>query len=292
MVSKGAYVALSIICALWLVPLLLLLSSSLSNNDVILSEGYSLLPRQFDLTAYKYLLSKSPALLHALWISLVVMAVGTLLSVLICSMLAYPLARRQLSGGRLIMVLILFTMLFNGGLVPTYIIYTQIFHIKDTMFALIVPNLLVSGGNIMLMRTYFRASVADAIVEAAEIDGAGAVTVYFKIVMPLSMPIFATVGLLQATVYWNDWFNALLFIDDTQLLSLQAVMNQMLTNLNSLSSLTQGSINAALGGAQIAPPTATVRMAMAVLGILPTIITFPFAQKYLVRGITLGGIKG
>lgn len=140
---------------------------------------------------------------------------------------------------------------------------------------------------------YYAAMIAidPAIYEAAELDGAGPMRVFFQVVLPLSLPIFATVGFLQASIYWNDWFNAMLYINDGNLMGLQAVMNQMLTNLNFLSSLSQNAISGALGGAAASPPTATIRMAMAVLGILPSLILFPVAQKYLVQGLTLGGAK-
>ncbi|WP_302321710.1 carbohydrate ABC transporter permease [Ruthenibacterium lactatiformans] len=162
---------------------------------------------------------------------------------------------------------------------------------RDSFLALILPNLLMNGFNVILMQTYFRTNIPESLMEAAEIDGVGQAGAFFRIALPLSLPILATVGLLQATMYWNDWFNAMLYISDTDLMGIQAVMNQMLNNLNFLSSLSQGGLSAALGGTQASPPTATIRMAMAVVGILPSVVIFPFAQKYLVRGLTLGGVK-
>lgn len=286
-----ATILLAIVCLIWIIPLVVLFSASISNNDTVLLEGYGFLPKQIDFAAYEYLFSNSGAILHALLISLIVMVVGTLASTIFTAFLAYPLSKQRLRGKKLLLGIILFTMLFNGGLVPTYTIYTQVFNLRDTFFALIIPNLLVSGFNVLLMRTYFVTGIPESILEAAEIDGAGPVRAFFRIVLPLSLPIFATVGFLQATVYWNDWFNAMLYINNTDLMGLQAVMNQMLNNLNFLSSLSQSAISSALGGTVPSPPTATIRMAMAVLGILPTVIVFPFAQKYLVRGLTIGGIK-
>ena len=282
---------LALVCALWIVPMVVLFSASISSNDAVLREGYGFLPRQVDFSAYEYLFSKSGAIVHALGVSFAVMAAGTAASTLLAAFLAYPLSRPGLRGRALVLGLILFTMLFNGGLVPTYMIYTQVIDLRDSFAALIVPNLLLSGFQVILMRTYFMKSIPASILEAAEIDGASPMRVFFQVVLPLSLPIFATVGFLQASVYWNDWFNAMLYINDADLMGLQAVMNQMLTNLNFLSSLSQNAISGALGGAAASPPTATIRMSMAVLGILPSLILFPIAQKYLVQGLTLGGTK-
>lgn len=282
---------LALVCALWIVPMVVLFSASISSNDAVLREGYGFLPRQVDFSAYEYLFSKSGAIVHALGVSFAVMAAGTAASTLLAAFLAYPLSRPGLRGRALVLGLILFTMLFNGGLVPTYMIYTQVIDLRDSFAALIVPNLLLSGFQVILMRTYFMNSIPASILEAAEIDGASPMRVFFQVVLPLSLPIFATVGFLQASVYWNDWFNAMLYINDADLMGLQAVMNQMLTNLNFLSSLSQNAISGALGGAAASPPTAAIRMAMAVLGILPSLILFPIAQKYLVQGLTLGGTK-
>ena len=280
---------LALVCALWIVPMVVLFSASISSNDAVLREGYGFLPRQVDFSAYEYLFSKSGSIVHALGVSFAVMAAGTAASTLLAAFLAYPLSRPGLRGRALVLGLILFTMLFNGGLVPTYMIYTQVIDLRDSFAALIVPNLLLSGFQVILMRTYFMKSIPASILEAAEIDGASPMRVFFQVVLPLSLPIFATVGFLQASVYWNDWFNAMLYINATDLMGLQAVMNQMLTNLNFLSSLSQNAISGALGGAAASPPTATIRMSMAVLGILPSLILFPIAQKYLVQGLTLGG---
>lgn len=286
-----AVAILALVCALWTVPLIVLFSASISNNDAVLREGYGFLPRQVDFSAYRYLFSKSDAIVHALGVSFAVMAAGTAASTLMAALLAYPLSKPWLRGRKAVLGLILFTMLFNGGLVPTYVIYTQVIDMRDSFLALIVPNLLLSGFQVILMRTYFMNSIPAGILEAAELDGAGPMRVFFQVVLPLSLPIFATVGFLQASIYWNDWFNAMLYINDGDLMGLQAVMNQMLTNLNFLSSLSQNAISGALGGAAASPPTATIRMAMAVLGILPSLILFPVAQKYLVQGLTLGGAK-
>jgi len=282
---------LALVCALWIVPMVVLFSASISSNNAVLREGYGFLPRQVDFSAYEYLFSKSGAIVHALGVSFAVMAAGTAASTLLAAFLAYPLSRPGLRGRALVLGLILFTMLFNGGLVPTYMIYTQVIDLRESFAALIVPNLLLSGFQVILMRTYFMKSIPASILEAAEIDGASPMRVFFQVVLPLSLPIFATVGFLQASVYWNDWFNAMLYINATDLMGLQAVMNQMLTNLNFLSSLSQNAISGALGGAAASPPTATIRMSMAVLGILPSLILFPIAQKYLVQGLTLGGTK-
>lgn len=284
-----ALTVLLILSLLTLTPLVLLVSSSLSNNGAVIREGYSLWPRDFDLTAYTYLWEQSSVILRSIGVSLLVTALGTALSLTVTALLAWPLSRRALPGRKLFSFLVVFTLLFNGGLVPTYLIYTQVLPVKDSLLALLIPNLLVSGFNVIIMRTFFSTTIPEALVEAATIDGAGEFRILTRVVLPLSLPVLTTVGLLQAMAYWNDWFNAMLYISEPGWLSLQAVLNQMINNINFLSSMGSG-----MGGmaAQTALPSTTVRMAMAVIGVLPFLVIYPFTQRFFVRGITIGAVKG
>lgn len=215
--------------------------------------------------------------------------VGTTVNLLISSLLAYPLSIKNLPGRKGLTFYVFFTMLFNGGLVPTYILYTNYLHIKNTIWAFIIPSLLMSAMNVLLIRTYISTSIPDALFEAASIDGASQLRIFFTIVLPLGKPILVTMGMFAGLGYWNDWTNGLYYITDEGLYSIQTLLNAMLTNVQVLSSSAMGNH----GGAQLAQiPTVGVRMAIAVVAMIPILIIFPFLQKYFQKGIALGAVKG
>lgn len=182
------------------------------------------------------------------------------------------------------------TMLFNGGLVPTYIMYTRYLGIKNSIWALIIPNLLMSAFNVILVRTYIQANVPIALTEAAQIDGAGEFVIFAKIVMPITKPIMATVGMFIGLSYWNDWTNGLYYVTDSKLFSVQQLLNNMMKNIEYLSKNASSSINLSSIGSSI--PQETVRMAIAVVGMLPILLVYPFIQKYFIKGISVGAVKG
>jgi putative aldouronate transport system permease protein len=272
-----------------IIPLIILLSSSFSSEASILKEGYSFVPKEFSLAAYEYLLSNSASILRAYGITVFVTVFGTIVSLAMTALLAYGLSRRDLPYRNLFAFIVFFTLLFNGGLVPTYLVYTQVFDIKNTIWALIVPGLLMNGFNVLLMRTFFITSIPEPVIESARMDGAGEFRTFFSIVLPLSLPILATIGLLQTIFYWNDWFNGLIYITEPSLFSIQNILNRMLSDIQFLASSNLGT-NTSAAAAQI--PTTAVRMAIAVIGFLPILIAYPFFQKYLVKGIALGSVKG
>ncbi|GAA4876064.1 carbohydrate ABC transporter permease [Paenibacillus vulneris] len=278
-----------IISAMSLLPFVLLVTSSITDENEIIRRGYSFLPEKISFAAYDYLFHDLSTILRAYGISISVTVIGTLTSVLIISMLAYPLSRRDLPYRKLFSFYVFFTMLFNGGLVSTYYLYTQVFDLKNTIFALIIPYLLLNGFYVLLARTFFMTSIPVAIIESSYMDGAGEFRIFWQIVMPLSLPILATVGLFQIIHYWNDWFNSLIFITDSKLFSLQYMLNKILLDIQFLST-------ADLGGNQgemlAALPKEGVRMAMAVIGVVPILITYPFFQKFFVKGLTVGAVKG
>ncbi|QTH44487.1 carbohydrate ABC transporter permease [Cohnella sp. LGH] len=276
-------------CAACLIPLILVTIVSFTDERSILANGYSFLPEAFSLDAYRYLLADSGRLLHAYGISILVTVAGTLASLLISSLLAYPLSRRDFAQRHLLAFFVFFTILFNGGLVPWYLVYTNLFHLKDTLLALLVPNLLMNGFYILIMRTFFSNSIPGSLIESAQIDGAGEWRTFFRIVFPLSLPVLATIGLFTTLGYWNDWFNSLVFIYDNRLISLQYLMTKTLLSIQFLQSNTQ---NSNVGKLLSEMPTETVRMAMAIVGIGPIVLAYPFFQKYLVKGLTVGAVKG
>jgi putative aldouronate transport system permease protein len=272
-----------------IIPFIILLSSSLSDEASILKDGYSFFPKEFSFAAYEYLLNNSSSIFRAYGITIFVTVFGTLVSLAMTSFLAYALSRRDLPYRNVFAFFVFFTLLFNGGLVPTYLVYTQIFDVKNTIWALIVPGLLMNGFNVLLMRTFFITSIPEPIIESARMDGAGEFRTFFSIILPLSLPILATIGLLQTIIYWNDWFNGLIYITEPSLFSIQNMLNRMLSDIQFLATTNFGS-NTSTAAAEI--PTTGVRMAIAVIGVLPILIAYPFFQKYLVKGIALGSVKG
>ena len=208
-------------------------------------------------------------------------------------MLAYPLAKQGMPFRGVLTFIVFFTMLFNGGLVPTYINYTNVFHIKDTFWAILVPGLLMNAYNVLLTKSYFFTGVPSEILEAASIDGASEFKTFLSIALPMAKPIIATIGMFVGIAYWNDWNNAIIYLSSSggnQWYSIQALLYMMMNNINYLSQNAQNLSAAQEGLATI--PAASVRMAMAVMGVLPIIVVYPFIQNNFVKGITLGGVKG
>ena len=273
-----------------LLPLLVVLSVSLSDQKMVTLYGYRLIPQQFTLTAYQYLLYDSAQIVKAYGISILVTAVGTVISVLVTALIAYPLSRQDFKFRNIFAFYVFFTMIFNGGLVPWYLVWTDLFSIRDTLFALIVPNHLMSAFFVMIMRTFFKNSIHSSIIESASIDGAGEWRILFRIVMPLSLPVLATIGLFNTLNYWNDWFNSLVFIRNKELFSLQFLMYKVLMSIQFLANNPE--VSRVAGNQLSMLPTETARMAMAIIGIGPIVLAYPFFQRYFVKGLTVGAIKG
>lgn len=267
-------------------PFILLVSSSLTSTHALASYGYRFWPREFSLEAYDYIFKAWNVIGRAYLITVVVMVTGVISSLIITTLFAYVLAVKDNIYTRIIKLMLVFTLLFSGGIVAYYIVWTTIFHIQDTIFALIVPGLLMNGFTVILVYNYFKNTISKEFYEAAEIDGANPFRIYWNIYIPLSVPILATIGMLAAIGYWNDWSNGLYFINDQRLVSIQLFLKRTDDAITFLSN----NPDARLSG--IVLPEASVRMAIAVIGILPLIIAYPFFQKFFVAGITLGGVKG
>jgi putative aldouronate transport system permease protein len=253
---------------------------------MLVKNGYSFWPKKIDLSAYKYLLFGSGAVLRGYAISILVTVSGTLLSLLLTILFAYPLSRKDLPGRNIFAFFIFFTMLFNGGLVPTYIMWTQMFHIKNTLWALIFPNLLMNAFNVIMMRTYFMTSVPEEVIEAARIDGSGEFRILFGIVVPMALPIIITITLLVGLGYWNDWLNGLYYINNDKYYSIQVLLTKMLENVEMVKKASSA------GASSMKMPSTSIRMAVAVIGALPVLAVYPFFQKYFVKGIVIGAVKG
>ncbi len=272
-----------------LLPLILLFVASFTDNNEIILRGYSFFPHRLSLSAYAYIWRERMQIFSAYFITVAVTFIGTSMGLVISVMYAYALSKPYFPGKKFFSLYILFTMLFNGGLVPTYIMYTRYLHMKNTIFALILPSLVMNAFNVLLIRSYFNNNVPLSLVEAARIDGATEMQTLIKVVVPVSKPIIVTIGLFIGLAYWNDWQNGLYYITKPELYSVQQILNNMLRNIEYLtknSSAAQKSTT--LAGSL---PTATVRMAIAVVGMLPILVIYPFVQKYFVRGIALGAVK-
>ncbi|MGX4584537.1 carbohydrate ABC transporter permease [Paenibacillus chitinolyticus] len=285
----GVNVILLIVAISCILPFILLFISSITDEQSIVRHGYSFFPEAYSLSAYRYLWQDADRIFRAYGITIIVTVIGTVVSLIITSLLAYPLSRKDMPMNKFWAFFVFFTMLFNGGLVPTYLVYTQLFDLKNTLLALIVPGLLTNAFYVMLMRTFFTTSIPTPVMESAKIDGAGEFITFVRIVLPLSLPILATVGLFQTIHYWNDWFNGMIYITDSKLYSLQNMLNRILLDIQFLSS---GNFSGAQSDSAANIPTETTRMAMAVIGIIPILIAYPFFQKFFVKGLTIGAVKG
>ena len=284
-ISRLSHVVMVVLSLAAILPFVLLVIASFTDNAVAVSEGFSFWPTKWSTDAYEYIVNERATLLRAYGITILVTLIGTSVGLMISTMLAYTLSNDELPGCKVLTFFVVLTMLFNGGLVPTYLIYTNVFHIKDTLLALIVPSLLMSGFNVVLIRNYFATGVPKSLYEAARIDGAGEIYIFARVALPLSKPILATVGLLMGIAYWNDWQNGLYYLNDTKLYSIQNILNRINENISFIASNSTS-------GVKIADlPTNTIRMAIAVVGILPIVCIYPFFQEYFVKGIAVGAVK-
>jgi len=281
-------VILLLVTLIIVLPFVLVFLSSLTDENVLIRNGYSFFPEKFSFYAYQYIIRQGDKILRAYGVTILVTVVGTVLNIAMSALMAYPLSVKTLPHRRAITFFIFFTMLFNGGLVPTYLIYTKYLHIADTIWALIVPSLLVNAFQVMLVRNYFATSIPESLLESAKLDGAGEMSIFRLIVLPLSKPILATVGLMMALAYWNNWTNGLYYLNDPALYSIQNVLNAINNNIAALTSMAGSGLY--INKSDI--PTLTARMAIAVLGVLPMLIIYPFFQRYFVKVISLGAVKG
>lgn len=269
-------------------PFILLFMSSITDEKILVANGYAFWPAKFSMDAYGYILKSGKKILSAYGVSILVTAIGTLLNVLLSAMMAYPLAVKNLPGRKFMNFFVFFTMLFNGGIVPSYLMWTS-FGIKDTLWAQLLPNFLVSAWNVMMIRTYFTTSIPDSLYEAAEIDGATQFEVFKSVVIPLGKPILVTMGTFAGLTYWNDWTNGLYYlVKRKDFYNVQNLLNQMVSNIQYLAT----SSNSNVTSAAATIPSTAIQMAIAFIAILPIMLIFPFFQKYYSKGLTLGGVKG
>ncbi|MDF2924886.1 MAG: sugar transporter permease [Paenibacillaceae bacterium] len=269
-------------------PLLLIISISFSDETDLLMNGYSFLPRVFSMEAYSLVLQAPKAIMQAYGVTILVTIAGTVTGLFLTATTAYSISRTNFRYGRVGTFYIFFTMLFSGGLVPSYILMTQVLHLKDTLWALILSGL-ITPFNIMIMRG-FMVKVPVEIIESAKVDSAREWTIFFRIILPLSTPALATLGLFISFSYWNSWFPAMLYIDNPQLVPLQLMLVRIMDSIEFISQNEQ--MLSQMGSLQTDFPALSARMAMVVLAAGPMLVVFPFFQRYFVQGLTVGSLKG
>lgn len=280
-------IVLALMCVL---PILLIASISLTAEQSLNEYGYQFIPKAFSLDGYRYIFTQSPAILRALGVSALVTVSGTVIGVMLNALMGYVISRKSYKLQKFFIWYVFIPMIFNGGLVSSYFIIGNFLRLSDTIWVLILP-LAVSSYNIILCKTFFRATIPDSLIESANIDGASELLIFFKIIIPLSKPVLATIALFLSFAYWNDWFTSLLYINDSGLYSLQAYLNKILGDIEFLLQ-NAGALGAAQQQLLAAMPKEAARMAIVVLAVIPIACTYPFFQRYFVSGLTIGAIKG
>ncbi|WP_139995051.1 carbohydrate ABC transporter permease [Paenibacillus paridis] len=276
------------LCLAIALPFVLVVIISLTSENSLVQDGYQFLPKEWSVEAYRIVFQKPDPLLKGYMVTILITVIGTFISLLLTAMTAYPISRMDFRYNRPITFYIFFTMLFNGGLIPFYIMMTQYLHLKNSLLALIIPTLL-SPFNIMIMKGFLD-KISKEIIESAKVDGAKEFRIFFTIILPLATPALATLGLFIAFGYWNEWYYALLFIDNDKYIPLQLLLVRILSQIEFLANSPLAQVADKLAYANF--PTLSVRMAMAILAGGPMLIIFPFFQKYFVKGITVGSLKG
>lgn len=284
----GLNLCLIILCLIVVAPFWLVVSVSLSSEADILEFGYRFIPKNIDFSAYKYVFSDPKDVINAYKVTIFHSVVTTLGSLLLQSMFAYPLSRKIFKERRALSFILYFTMMFSGGLVPTYLLYTQYLHLDDTIWIYLLPGL-VSAWNVFMIRTYF-AGIPGEIVESAYMDGASEFRIFFTFMLPLSTPVLATLGINTFLACWNDWNTSMLYINKPELIQLQYLLQRILLNIQMLQSADSQEALSLMNMEEI--PAETVRMAMAVVVAGPALLIFPFFQKYFVKGMVVGSVKG
>ena len=294
-VSAGTEAVMNVVLALFslccIIPFIFVVIISFSSEESIRTIGYSFWPMAWSTGTYAYAFEKLPQIWRSFFNSVLITGIGTVLSTLICVLYSYALYRPDFKYRNFFNFFSFFVMLFGGGLVPTYIISKQVLGLSENYAALIVP-LLVSPFNIIVMRTFFKSSVPLELIEAATIDGSGEYSTLFRIVLPIAKPGIATIALLNALAYWNDWFQSLLYIRQNKVLQpLQALLMELQNNVEYLNRMIGQMGTAAIMEAQRAP-NQTLRMALVVMIVVPIACAYPFFQRYIVAGLTIGSVKG
>lgn len=279
-----SYTAVSLLSLLCLLPFIVLISGSVSREGQVLAKGYSLLPRGFSLDAYAFIFRNPAAVLSGYRVSVIVAVAGTVLSLLISSMAAYVMYRKEVKYRNQLAFFLFFTTLFNGGLAPYFIWITSYLHLKNSLTVLILLPMF-NVMYVLILRSFIQDSVPEPLVESARLDGAGDFRIFWQLVLPLCKPVLASIGLFTVLAYWNDWWTPMMFTDKERYVPLQYLLYKMLSSMNLPAAMAQHASTADA-------PKETFKLAMTVVATGPVVILFPFLQQYFVKGITLGAVKG
>lgn len=280
------FIIISLIC---IIPFVFVFIISISSEASIAQNGYQFIPTELSASAYEFLWNEKDVIINAFGVSALVTIVGTLLGVILTTALGYVLSRPQYKLKGFFTWVVFIPMIFNGGMVASYVVNANILNLKNSIWALILP-LLVSSFNVVICKTFFKTTVPDSIIESAKIDGASQLNIFGRIVIPISKPVFATIGLFLTFAFWNDWFQSSLYITNSRLTSLQALLNNIQKNIEYLAN--NPSAGLSIQQYVNSMPTEGVRMAIAVVIVLPIACAYPFFQKYFVTGLTIGAVKG
>ena len=280
-----AYVSVGLMALICIVPFIVLISGSFTSENYIRTQGYSLFINEFSTKAYELIFRNPVTVFRAYGISILITGVGTILGTLLITMTAYVICRKDFKYRNHFSFFFYFTTLFNGGMVSTYIFYIQYLKLKDSLWALILPGLF-NVFYLLIMRSFVN-TIPPSLIEASKIDGAGEYRIFFQVVFPLLKPGLATVGLFMALGYWNDWYNAMLYINSNTKFPLQYMLYNLLQQTQALARI------ASQSGISVADlPSNSLKMAMAIVATGPILLVYPFVQKYFVKGITVGSVKG
>ena len=282
-------VLFALLAAMAILPVIFVFMISISSEESIRLVGYSLAPRGFSASAYAFLWNERATILQALFISVSVTCLGTLLGLALTTTMGYVLSRPVFKMKSFYTWVVFIPMIFNGGMVASYVVNANVLGLKNTIWALILP-LAVSSFNIIICKTFFRSTIPDSIIESAKMDGASQLRIFGQIVLPISKPVLATIGLFLVFGYWNDWFQSSLYISDSKLVSLQALLNNMMKSLDYIANNPTAGVSLQQYRNQM--PSESVRMAIAIVIVVPIACAYPFFQKYFISGLTIGAVKG
>lgn len=287
--NAGFNLLFTLLAAMAIIPVLFVFMISISSEESIRVSGYSFVPQSFSNSAYMFLWNERATILSALWISVLVTVSGTVLGLALTTTMGYVLSRPGFKLKGFYTWVVFIPMIFNGGMVASYVVNANILNMKNTIWALILP-LAVSSFNIIVCKTFFRSTIPDSIIESAKIDGASQLRIFGTIVLPISKPVLATIGLFLTFGYWNDWFQSALYISRAELVSLQALLNNMMKSLDYIAN--NPSAGLSLQQYRNSMPSESVRMAIAIVIVIPIACAYPFFQKYFISGLTIGAVKG
>ena len=285
------YLFFALVCASFIIPLIVVISASFTSEEALLSGGFSLLPREFTTAAYQSAFKNGEKMIRAYLVTIAESFGGTFLSCVVCGMIGYALSRSSFRFRKPITHFLLFTMLFSAGMIPTYIVYSKYYHISNTFWIYILPGITGGAWNTFVYRTFFQ-TLPESLFESARLDGANELMIFFKIVIPLSTPVFASLGFMTLVGKWNDYTTSMIYIRDENLYTLQYLLQKIMSEAEFLKALSMNTEISNISVSAFTRPSETLKFAMCIIAAGPMLVIFPFFQKYFSQGLTIGAVKG